>query len=106
MTRSQLPAQSTIASRQPLTKTPNQSSLASVKVEQSGIDAVADDAADLFIRGEGSNLVIDATADAIYPVYTLDGRFVRNVEVTVGHNVYSDLAAGFYLVNKNKVVIR
>ena len=82
------------------------SRIVSVKVEQSGIDAVADDAADLFIRGEGSNLVIDATADAIYPVYTLDGRFVRNVEVTVGHNVYSDLAAGFYLVNKNKVVIR
>nr|MDE5942092.1 hypothetical protein [Muribaculaceae bacterium] len=72
----------------------------------SGIDTVEEDAADLFIRGEGSDLVIDATAGAVYPVYTLDGRFVRNVEVEAGHNVYSDLAAGFYIVNGSKVVIR
>lgn len=82
------------------------SRIVSVDVVASGIADVAEDAAELYIRGEGSNLVIDATAAATYPVYNLDGRFVRNVEVEVGHNVITGLAAGFYLVNNDKVVIR
>ena len=40
-----------------------------------------------------------------YPIYTLDGRFVRNIEVVAGRNVISGLAAGFYIVNENKVII-
>ena len=71
----------------------------------SGIEGVDEDGAELYIRGEGSDLVVDASADASYPIYTLDGRFVRNIEVVAGRNVISGLAAGFYIVNENKVII-
>ena len=58
------------------------------------------------IRVEGKSIVIDSENDSITKVYTAAGALYKTLNVKSGHNVFDMDAAGIYIVNNKKVVIK
>ena len=49
---------------------------------------------------------IEATENGKALVYTVEGKFITDINYTKGKTIYSGLKSGFYLVNGTKVIVR
>ena len=58
------------------------------------------------ISVEGKSIVIDSENDCVTKVYTTAGALYKTLNVKSGHNVFDMNAAGIYIVNNKKVVIK
>ena len=67
--------------------------------------APAADGSKLRIYAHGGNILIEAPAATTVSIYSIDGRLVRTVQVKEGVNTVSGLSRGFYIVERQKIVL-
>lgn len=61
---------------------------------------------DFIINSIPNGIEIIAIQSQLINIHTIDGRLVRSVDIKEGYNLIEDLSQGFYLINKNKVIVK